>query len=213
LSTIRYDPRDTGLSDDGGDTYTMATMTDDALAVLDAAGVDAAHVIGVSMAGLIMVDMAVRAPERVASLLFVSAMSPDPDAGMGDDFFLGLEGEPLDNLLRAMGEVSAADREWVVAHLEAAGRRAPPRPEAAARHQEAAFRLGWPTLDDLGRIGAPTAVVHGRLDRMLPAAHAEALARGVQGATLELRDSMGHIPRSQDWRDIATTAKELAARR
>jgi 3-oxoadipate enol-lactonase len=157
-----------------------------------------------------MVDLATRRPDRVASLLFVSAISPDPDAGMGEDFFLGLEGEPLDNIIRAMGEVADEDRAWVVAELEAAGRRAPSRPEAAARHQEAAFRLGWPTLEDLGRIVSPTAVVHGRLDRMLPVGHAEALARGISGATLELRDTMGHIPRPQDWRAIATTAVELA---
>jgi 3-oxoadipate enol-lactonase len=212
FSTLRYDPRDTGLSDDGGDTYTMSTMAEDSIAVLDAAGVDAAHVMGVSMAGLIMVEMAAHHPDRIASLLFVSAMSPDPDAGMGEDFFLGLEGEPLDNYLRSMGEISDGDRDWVVAELDAANRRAPSRPEAAQRHQEAAFRLGWPTLADLARISAPAAVVHGRLDRMLPVAHGEALARGIAGATLEVLDTMGHIPRPQDWEAIATTAVDLAAR-
>jgi 3-oxoadipate enol-lactonase len=211
FSTLRYDPRDTGLSDDGGDTYTMSTMADDSIAVLDAAGVDATHVIGVSMAGLIMVDMAVRRPDRIASLLFVSAMSPDPEAGMGEDFFLGIEGDdPLDNYLRSMGEVSAADRAWVLAELEAASRRAPARPEAGSRHQEAAFRLEWPILEDLGRISAPTAVIHGRLDRKLPVAHGEALARGIAGATLQVRDTMGHIPRPQDWEATAATAIELA---
>jgi 3-oxoadipate enol-lactonase len=213
FSTLRYDPRDTGLSDDGGDTYTMSTMAKDSIAVLDAAGVDAAHVIGVSMAGLLMADMAARQPGRIASLLFVSAMSPDPDAGMGDDFFLGLEGDPFDNYLRSMGEITDDDRAWVVAELDAASRRAPARREAGSRHQEAAFRLGWPTIDDLALISAPTAVVHGRLDRMLPVAHGEALARGITGATLEVRETMGHMPRPQDWEAIATTAIALAGRR
>jgi 3-oxoadipate enol-lactonase len=182
------------------------------VAVLDAAGVERAQVLGVSMAGLIMVELASTRPERVASLVFVSAMSPDPDAGMGEDFFVGLDGEAFDNMIRAMGEVSEDDRAWVAAELEAAARRAPARPDAASRHQEAAFRLGWPSLDDVRRITAPAVVVHGRLDRLLPVAHAEALAAGIDGASLLVRDTMGHLPRPADWGVIADEVVQLVQR-
>ena len=150
LSVLRWDPRDTGLSADGGGTYTMSTLADDAVAVLDAAGCSAAHVVGISMAGLIMADLVSRHAERVSSLTFVAAMSPDPDAGMGDDFFgpAGIDpAERLGGLLHAMGETSPTDRNWAAETLAAGDRRAPHRPEAVARHQEAAFRLGWPTMD------------------------------------------------------------------
>lgn len=203
LGVLRYDPRDTGLSGDGGDDDTLTTMADDVLAVLDAAGVDRAVLVGVSMAGLLLVDLATRAPERVAGVVFVSAMSPDPDAGMGPDFFAALDGEPLDLLVGAMGEVDAADRAWAEAELARAEARAPRRPEAVARHQEAAMRFGWPTLDLLARIAVPAVVVHGTHDRVLPLAHAEALAGGIPGAHLTVLDGMGHLPRPSAWRTIA----------
>ena len=122
---IRYDARDTGLSGDGGTTYTLSDMADDAEVVLDAAGVGAAHLVGISMGGVILVDLASRRPERVASLVFLSALSPDPDAGIGDDFFAAFGADPLEARLQAMGETTDADRAW----LEC---RARPRPTRAS---------------------------------------------------------------------------------
>ena len=91
FSVLRFDPRDSGRSGDGGGTYTLVTMADDVAAVLDAAGIAAAHVVGLSMGGLILVDLAARRPGRVSSATFLSAMSPDPDAGFGEDFFAALD--------------------------------------------------------------------------------------------------------------------------
>lgn len=210
LGVLRYDPRDTGMSGDGGDDDTLATMADDVLVVLDAAGVDRAVLVGVSMAGLLLVDVASRAPERVAALAFVSAMSPDPDAGMGPDFFAALDGDPLDLYVGAMGQVGEADRAWAAAELAAAEQRAPRRPDAVARHQEAAMRFGWPTPDLLADIDVPTVVVHGTDDRVLPVAHAEALATGIGSARLEVRDGMGHLPRPHDWKAIARLVASVA---
>jgi 3-oxoadipate enol-lactonase len=211
LSVVRWDPRDTGLSGDGGSAYTVRTMADDAVAVLDAAGIGSAHVVGVSMAGLILTHLAVRHPERAASLTFVAAMSPEPAAGIGEDFFAALDGgDPVDGLVRAMGDTSADDRLWAAAQVAAAERRAPARPEAVDRHQEAAFRLDWPTPDDLASIMAPCLVVHGRLDRVLPLAHAEALRKGIRGATRWTVDDMGHLPRPADWAAIAETIADRA---
>lgn len=202
-SVVRFDPRDTGLSGPGGDTYTVATMADDAVAVLDAAGIAAAHVVAVSMAGLISVHLATRHVARVSSLTLVSAMSPDPAAGMGDDFFAALDGDPIDVTIAAMGQVDDDDRSWAAAELRRAALRAPARPDAVVRHQEAAFRLDWPTVDDLRAIAAPVRVIHGLEDRVLPVAHAAAFGREVPGAVVDVRDGMGHLPRPRDWDAIA----------
>ena len=80
LSVVRMDPRDTGLSGDGGDEYTLSTMADDVVAVLGAAQIDGAHTVAVSMGGMITVDLVNRFPNRVRSSVFIAAMSA-PTAG------------------------------------------------------------------------------------------------------------------------------------
>lgn len=206
LSVLRWDPRDTGLSGDGGDEYTVRTIADDAVAVLDAAGVARAHVVGISMAGLAMAHLAAQHPDRLRSLTFIAAMSVEPDAGMGEDFFGALEVDEADRvgaLVQAMGETTEADRAWAAAVVEAGDRRAAYRPEAVHRHQAAAFRFDWPTLDALAGVRVPTLVFHGHRDRILPVAHAEALHACVEGSSLTVLDDMGHIPRRADWLAIA----------
>jgi 3-oxoadipate enol-lactonase len=206
LSVLRWDPRDTGLSGDGGDLYTVNTLAEDAVAVLDAAAARTAHVVGISMAGLVMTHLAGQHSTRVRSLTYVGAMSPDPDAGMGEEFFAALDVDETDRvagLVRAMGSTSEADRAWAAASIEAGDQRAAYRTDAVARHQEAAFRLDWPTMETLRSIRVSTQVIHGRLDRVLPVAHANAIAAAIPGASLTIIDDMGHIPRLRDWLTIA----------
>jgi 3-oxoadipate enol-lactonase len=200
---VRYDPRDTGLSGDGGDEYTLTDLADDVLAVLDASGGGAAHLIGLSMGGLILTELAVRAPERVLSLTFLSAASPDPDAGIGPDFFEMIGDDPVATFLGAMHAPTDEDRRWVEDEIATSGRRAPIRPEAGERHQSCAFRSVWPTKESLREIASPTLVIHGAEDLKLPVAHGRAFETGIPGARLVLIDDMGHIPRSDQWDDIA----------
>src|SRR5690349_728340 len=167
-SVVRIDPRDTGLSGPGGDTYRLAEMAGDIITVCDAIGVDAAHVVAVSMGGMIATDLAIRFPTRVASLVLLAAMSPDPGAGIGEAFFDGIDADPVVGTLAAMGAPTADDEQWVRARTHAAARRAPARPDAGARHQDAAMRLGWRALDDLAQLTVPTLVIHGTADRVLP---------------------------------------------
>jgi pimeloyl-ACP methyl ester carboxylesterase len=76
-------------------------------------------------------------------------------------------------------------------------------PEAAQKHQDAAFRLGWPQHEMLGTVGVPTLVMHGDGDRVLPLEHAHSFAAGIAGAELVLMAGMGHLPRPADWDVIA----------
>src|SRR3954447_18043817 len=80
---IRFDNRDVGLSSklDGVD-YTLTDMADDAIAVLDAAGVERAHVMGCSMGGMIVQRLAIDHPERL--LTVTSVMSRTGEAGYGE---------------------------------------------------------------------------------------------------------------------------------
>jgi 3-oxoadipate enol-lactonase len=200
---IRFDPRDTGLSADGGSTYALRDMADDVVAVLDAVGVAAAHMVGLSMGGILLVDIATRLPGRVLSLTFLSAMSPDPDAGIGEDFFDMIGGDPVATITRAMGAPTDSDRVWVEQEVAASAARAPERPDAGQRHQDAAFRLGWPEHDALGEVRAPSLLIHGDADRTLPLRHAEAFAAGIANSSLVVMPGMGHLPRPVEWDDIA----------
>ena len=213
LQVVRLDPRDVGLSDDGGDSYTLSTMADDAVAVLDAAaGADvAAHWVGVSMGGMQLVDVATRHRPRVASLTFIGAMSPDPDAGFGEAFFAEPITDPVEALVAVLGDVTDDDRAWVEREIESAAARAPARPNAAEAHMAASMRFGWPTLDQLADIHVPSVVVHGTEDRTLPIAHAEALGNGIAGAEILVRQGMGHLPRPADWDVIARELVAMAA--
>lgn len=206
LSVLRWDTRDTGLSGAGGDTYTVATIAEDSIAVLDAARVEAAHVVGISMAGLVMAHLVSRHADRVRSLTFIAAMSPDPNAGVGEDFFGAADLDPTDRvagLVRAMGETTIADRQWAAAAIAAGDTRAAHRPDAVVLHQEAAFRLDWPTMASFRSVQVPTLVVHGQLDRVLPIAHTEAIGAGIAAASVTIVDGMGHVPRLRDWIMIA----------
>src|SRR5436190_19060872 len=77
---IRMDNRDTGLSSWPGEAYTLADLANDAIAVLDAAGVAKAHIAGVSMGGMIVQRMALDHPERVLSMTSIMSTTGAADA-------------------------------------------------------------------------------------------------------------------------------------
>src|SRR3954464_13648435 len=80
---VRFDNRDTGLSSKlDGVEYALADMADDVVAVLDAIGVDKAHVLGLSMGGMIVQKLAIDHPDRL--LTITSAMSRTGEPGIGD---------------------------------------------------------------------------------------------------------------------------------
>lgn len=211
FSVVRFDQRDTGLSPDGPDTGVLADLADDAAAVLDDAGVPGpAHVVGLSMGGFVLLDLATRHPDRVASATFLSAISPDPGAGFGPDFFEQVDADPVQGRLAAMAGLDPDDATWVADEVAAATARAPARPEAGARHMELTFRSAFPDPALLAEVACPTAVLHGSADRTLPVAHAEALAT-IPGATLHVLDGMGHLPTRRQWDEVLAVVRANAS--
>lgn len=231
---VRYDLRDTGRSTTypaGRPGYTGADLRDDVVALLDALGVEAAHLVGISMGGGIAQCLAVEHPGRVASLALLSTTAALP--GCPDDL-PGIEPE-----LAAFFEASArgpepdwADRATVV-ELLVEGQRAFMRsgfdearvrglveqlvdrstdPAAMANH--AAIEPGPDPEGTLADVVAPTLVVHGTADPMFPPAHGEALARAIPGATLLLVEGMGHeAPPPADWDRVAAALLEHTSAR
>lgn len=212
---IRFDHRDTGRSecrDFAAHPYSLDDMALDALAVLDAHDVPAAHLVGASLGGAIGQWLAVHRPDRVRSLtaIMTSPMGNNPGPAWARAFagqppldgelpppspaFLrlaGTPGSPLDTLRVLHGDGLPFDEPAARDYLRRAAERAA-HPEAAANHDLAGRRWTDARRAPLTAITAPTLVIHGSADPLFPPAHGEALAALVPGARLTVVDGMGH---------------------
>lgn len=206
---IRYDHRDTGRSATapaGRPTYTGGDLVADAVGVLDAYSVAAAHIVGVSAGGGLAQVLELTAPDRVRSLVLISTSPATPgDRGLPP---------PTEEFGRfvATAEVDWSSRESVMEHLVGYARvlNGVERPfdETACRtfvrrdlersRDVAALQnhdlVGdvEPSLGSLASIAAPVLVVHGTADPLFPIPHGEALADEISGASLLRLDGAGH---------------------
>jgi pimeloyl-ACP methyl ester carboxylesterase len=222
---IRYDHRDTGRSvhyEPGRPRYTGADMTADALGVLDAHGLDAAHLVGASAGGGIAQEIAIHDPDRALSLVLISTTSALPSTRE-----LPPPTEAF-NRFAAGAEVDWDDDESIVEYLTgyqrvlAGGRR--PFDEQATRDlvrrdveraRDPAAVQNHDILPEgdgpegsLSQIAAPTLVVHGSADPMFPPAHGEALAEDIPGARLLILEDAGHGIFRPDWETLASAIAE-----
>lgn len=196
--------------------YSVADMAADALGLLDALGIQAAHIVGVSMGGMIAQRVALLAPQRVLSL--TSIMSSSGAAGLPG---------PAPELRRRLTARRSArpDRASAIAlgaeALAAIGHPDPDRPPDAYESLAArAFDRGYNPMgmrrqllaiiadrdraNALGRITAPTLVIHGAADRLVPPANSQDIARRIPGARLEIIPDMAHdLPPSKVARIVA----------
>lgn len=183
--------------------YSLHDMAADALAVLDVLGVDKAHVVGVSMGGMIAQRVALAAPGRVLSL--TSIMSSSGARGLP-------RAEP--QVMRVLlGRPAGKDMASVVDHyvslFKAIGSPGFPMDDAELRERitAAAQRSFHPAgvlrqmtaivadgrrASELASLRMPTLVIHGKADPLVPFACGEDTARCIPGATLVGIDGMGH---------------------
>jgi pimeloyl-ACP methyl ester carboxylesterase len=235
---IRFDNRDCGRSqrmngtvpsivqllrrDKRAASYTLEDMAGDGVGLLDHLGIEAAHVMGASMGGMIAQTMAARYPDRVLSL--VSMMS---NTGV----FWG--GQPSPRLYHVLLKPPPRDREsykehavWVFSKIGSPGferddddlRRIAGmsydrgiNPAGSSRQLAAIIASGdrTPLLREIKR---PTLVIHGAKDKLVPASGGRATARAIPGARLLLIGGMAHdIPRGT-WPQMLDAIEKNAAR-
>lgn len=221
---VRHDNRDIGLSqgfDERGtgnmlwqglryrmglqvrSAYTLQDMADDALGVLDALGIERAHVVGASMGGMIAQRLAARAPKRVASLVSIMSSSgarglPGPRADVLSLMLRRLPGSDEASLVAhsmrlvklIAGPVYPPDEADLRARLTRALRRAN-RPKGLMR-QIAAVAADTGRAAVLPRIASPTLVLHGDLDPLVPIACGRDTAERIAGARFVEIPGMGH---------------------
>jgi pimeloyl-ACP methyl ester carboxylesterase len=202
---IRFDNRGTGGSGPCGDGFTVETMAGDAAAVLDAAGVERAHVHGVSMGGMIALSLALDHPDRVGSLLLgCTTAAPLRLAGGGQAAELAqatarMSSDPeaaLDRLLPLLFSDAFLAENPSVRELGQVLTASGSAPDEALTTMRAMADLGTGRAFDvsgrLGEIGVPTLVQHGAADRLIPVEEGRLLAAGVPGAEYQELDGTGH---------------------
>ncbi len=218
---IRFDNRDAGLStwfDSAGapdvaggwnepepppaPTYGLEDMADDTVGLLEALGIEAAHLFGISMGGMIVQSFAIRHPQQLLSLCSVMSTTGAPGVG-----------PPTPEALAVLLRIPAPDRESRIeqsvegfrvigspaypfdagrerARAEGAYDRAVP-PAGLARQLYAIVSAGDRTAA-LGAVKVPTLVIHGEADPLIGVAGGRATAAAVPGSKLLVFEGMGH---------------------
>jgi pimeloyl-ACP methyl ester carboxylesterase len=235
---IRFDNRDVGRSqrtegpvptllqllrrDRRAATYTLEDMAGDAVGLLDHLGVGAAHVVGASMGGMIAQTMAARRPDRVLSLVSVMSNTGARWSGQPSPVIwpVLVKAPPrdrdgyVDHAARVFSKIGSPGFERDEADLRERAGMSFDRglnPVAGARQLAAIIHSGDRT-PLLRTITAPTLVIHGTDDPMVPPSGGRATARAIPGARLLLIEGMGHdLPRGA-WPQMLDAIEHNAAR-
>ena len=195
--TIALDNRGVGRSDVPTGPYPIALMASDAAAVLDAAGVESAHVFGVSMGGMIAQEFALEYPKRVRSLILGctaaggrSALRAEPEAIQMLTARSKMSPEEASEAAVPFIYDAATPRERIEEDL-AIRRPWFPRPEAYTAQLQGI--LAWEAYSRLSEIAAPTLVIHGESDRLVPPGNAKLIAERIPGAKLVMIPHASHL--------------------
>jgi proline iminopeptidase len=207
---VRYDNRDAGLSQKLGPCEAppgiegAVDMADDAIGLLDGLGIERAHILGISMGGMISQIVAARFPERTASLISIMSTAGEPNPLSGPQAALEALREPWP---------PATDREAIIARWirddRLFGSRSHPSDADSQREratawmercycpggmlrQRAAINAAGSRAAMLRRISRPTLVIHGNEDPLIPPAVGARAARLIPDATFKLVKGMGH---------------------
>jgi pimeloyl-ACP methyl ester carboxylesterase len=226
---IRFDNRDIGLSthlhdapapdigaalagDGSSASYRLTDMARDTVGLLDALGIDAAHLVGVSMGGMIAQTVAIEHPDRVRSLTSIMSTTGDPSVG-------GPAPEAVAVLLAPPATTREEAVERAVASYRVIGSPAFPLDEDALREraglsfdrahdpagvgrQLVAILASPDRTPRLAELRAPTLVLHGDSDVLVNVSGGRATAAAVPGSELVILEGMGHDLPQELWPEL-----------
>ncbi len=202
---VRFDNRGVGGSPIASAGYTLSDLARDATAVLDAVGASRAHVIGISMGGMISQLLAVEHPDRVARLVLMSTHfggsavePPGPEARRIFDpgEFRRLGKDPVAMMIFTLSVITPpgfCERSPEVVEMMVANVREEPTTAQSFMAQVQAI-VSSDRSELVRRIRQPTLVVHGTEDDLIPPSNGKQLAERIPGARLALLDGIGHMP-------------------
>jgi len=238
---IRFDNRDAGLStrfDAAGmpdflasikaamegrpveSAYTLADMADDCIGLLEALGINKAHICGASMGGMIAQVVAYRHPEHVLSLTSIMSNTGNPAAPQGNPEAIAAVVAPapegreafLAHTLHVWRQIWSPGFPFEEARARAFLEKSYARaysPQGMARQNTALLATG-DRRPFLSSIQAPTLVIHGAADPLIPLAAGQETAELIPGAKLLVIEGMGHDLPTGVWPRIVSAMAQLA---
>jgi 3-oxoadipate enol-lactonase len=191
---VRYDARGHGASEAPVHAYDIATLANDALAVMDAADVEAAHVVGLSMGGMVGMRLAIHTPQRVCRLVLANTTAHIPLRDMWNsriatalnDGMSSIAAPTIDRWLGADTQARASElRDALVADMRSMSAVGYAGCCAALRDAD--------QRDELHRIAVPTLVITGAQDAAASPAVAQALSAAIAGSRVAVIDGAAHL--------------------
>lgn len=214
---VRFDNRDVGLSthftdaptNEHGAAYTLRDMAADAVAVLDAVDAERAHVMGLSMGGMIVQQLAIHHRDRLLTMTSVMSRTGEPEYGQSTpEAYAQLTAPPAvgrDGAIersvagaRVWGSPGLVDEDRVAAMAGAAYDRA--NDPAGVGRQFFAVGASGSWADDLPGVTTPTLVMHGTADTLIDISGGRRTAELIPGARFVAIDGMGHDYPPEMWR-------------
>jgi 3-oxoadipate enol-lactonase len=200
FEVVAFDNRGIGLSAPIDGPFTIAEMAEDTVALMEELGLESAHVVGISMGGMIAQDLALAHPERLRSLTLGCTYCGGP----------GSQLMPKENARKLLAGLASGDREQAIragyeVNLSPAFRAEEAR--FAAFHEMATTVpaakqtielqvqaiFGHDTSGQITEIATPTLIVHGTVDGVLPYPNGELIASLMPSARLETLEGVGHM--------------------
>jgi 3-oxoadipate enol-lactonase len=194
--TIALDNRGVGKSDVPAGPYSIAQMAADAAAVLNAARVNTAHIFGVSMGGMIAQEFALQYPKKVRSLVLGSTAAGGAQAVRAEPEALQVlmtRGQDSDAFAKAISRFIydvGTSRDLIEEDTALRRKFYPPADAYFAQLQAIS---AWEAYSRLAQISAPTLVIHGENDRLVPPQNARLVAARIPGAKLVIIPGASHI--------------------
>jgi len=200
FDVVVFDNRGIGLSNRISEPFTIAELAEDTAELLERLEIESAHVVGISMGGMIAQELALAEPRRLRSLTLGctycggegSKLMPQ---GSVEKLAAGIASGNRDEAIRAGYEINLspgfrADAEAYAAFHEMATT-VPAARQVVELQAQAIF--GHDTSGRLGEIEAPTLIIHGTLDEVLPFPNGEKIASLMPGARFEVLEDVGHM--------------------
>lgn len=218
FDTIVYDHRDAGDSTRTGEPFTIADLAEDAVGLMEALDVDSAHVMGISMGGMVAQELALAHPERIRSLTLGCTYCGGEGSSFASEGVMrrlaaAMASGDRERAIRTAWEVNvspsfAVGEEVYATFLQNGLRYGVPVPVIMRQMQAIA---GHDTSARLPELRAPTLVVHGTLDEMLPVQNGRMIAGLIPGSRLEIFEDVGHLFFWEDPQRTAKLVREQAA--
>jgi 3-oxoadipate enol-lactonase len=200
FDVVAFDNRGIGLSAPIDGPFTILEMAEDTAGLLEALEIESAHVVGISMGGMIAQELALARPDRLRSLTLGCTYCGGPGSQLmpeenAQKLLAGLASGDREKAIRAGYEVNLSPGfradESSYAAFHAMATKVPAAKRTIELQVQAIF--GHDTSGRLGEIATPTLIVHGTVDGVLPFPNGELIASLMPRARLEILEDVGHM--------------------